>query len=229
MQSVALVTAMAVNSEGRREILGIAVGAAETEELWKSFLRELLERGLHGVQLVISDAHCGLDNAIAQVLIGTTWQRCRVHFMRNVRQHVPRSAEKEVSDQVRSVFEQPSHHHARGQLQRVVDDLTTPYPKVAELLEAAGEDILAHMHFPKSHWVRIRSTNPLERLNREIKRRFNVVGIFPNRPAVIRLGGAALLEQHEEWMTGRRYFGEESISTVLDPTGHQPGTRAADD
>jgi len=229
VQSTALVTAMAVNAEGHREILGIAIGAAETEAFWKSFLRELLDRGLSGVQLVISDAHRGLDNAIAEVLTGSCWQRCRVHFMRNISRQVPKSSEKEVLDQVRTIFEQPSRRHAVAQLHRVVDDLNDRFPKAADLLEEAAEDILAHMHFPKSHWKRIRSTNPLERLHREIKRRFNVVGIFPNRSAVIRLGGALLMEQHEEWIIGRRYFGAESIRQVLQPHDSDQKPKAADD
>lgn len=229
VQSTALVTAMAVNSEGHREILGISIGAAETEDFWRDFLRELLDRGLSGVQLVISDAHRGLDNAIAEILTGPCWQRCRVHFMRNISRHVPKSSEKEVLDQVRTIFEQPSRRHAVAQLARVVDDLSDGFPKAAHLLEEAAEDILAHMHFPKSHWRRIRSTNPLERLNREIKRRFNVVGIFPDRSAVIRLGGALLMEQHEEWIIGRRYFSSESIRQVLQTPDSDPKPMAADD
>lgn len=214
VQSTALVVAMGVREDGHREILGCSLGASETEAFWTTFLRELTERGLGGVQLVISDAHQGLQNAIQSVLTGALWQRCRVHFMRDILTHVPKSAQTDVADLVRTIFEQPSYDHAENQLRRVVDDLEARYSKAATILESATHDLLAHMHFPPSHWKRIRSTNPLERLNKEIKRRFNVVGIFPNRDATIRLAGAILLEQHDEWMAGRRYFSEDSMNAL---------------
>lgn len=214
VQSTALVVAMAVREDGHREIIGLSLGAAETESFWKEFLRDLVERGLGGVQLVISDAHSGLKNAIDAVLTGAMWQRCRVHFMRDILTYVPASAQDEVANQIRTIFAQPSLEHAQAQAKRIISVLRDSYDKAADILEDAMCDLLAHMHFPKEHWRRIRSTNPLERLNKEIKRRFNVVGIFPNRDAAIRLAGAMLLEQHEEWLAGRRYFSEESMAKL---------------
>lgn len=221
VQSTALVVAMAVREDGHREIIGLSLGAAETASFWKEFLRDLVERGLAGVQLVISDAHRGLQNAIDAVLTGAMWQRCRVHFMRDILTHVPASAQEEVADQIRTIFAQPSLEHAQAQAKRIVSVLRASYGKAADILEDAVYDLLAHMHFPKVHWRRIRSTNPLERLNREIKRRINVVGIFPNRDAAIRLAGAMLLEQHEEWLAGRRYFSEESMAKLAQGNDRQ--------
>lgn len=216
VQGTALVTAIGVREDGYREILGLTLGAAETEAFWTEFLRDLNERGLNGVQLVISDAHQGLQNAIQAVFTGVTWQRCCVHFLRNLLTQVPKSTQEEVTNLFRTILAQPSQETAKAQLQRVADKLGR-FPKAAALLEGATEDILAHMNFPFGHWKQIRSTNPLERLNREISRRFKVVGIFPNREAVIRLGGAVLLEQNEEWLAARRrYFGEPSMRPLLD-------------
>ena len=227
VQSTALVVAMAVCADGHREIIGVSLGAAETETFWTEFLRGLVDRGLEGVQLVISDSHRGLRNAIDTVFTGTAWQRCRVHFMRNMLTRVPVSAQDEVADQLRTIFAQPTLQDARSQAARVIAELNKKrHNKAAELLRDAMHDILAHMHFPRTHWQRLRSTNPLERLNREIKRRFNVVGIFPNRDAVIRLGGAILLEQHEEWITGRRYFSERSMSQLAE-SGSQETSKVA--
>lgn len=214
VHSTAFVVAMGVRMDGTREILGIDLGASETEAFWTEFLRGLTARGLRGVQLVISDAHEGLKNAIAAVLGTAQWQRCQVHFMRNILTHVAKSAQNEVASSIRTIFSQPSYRQAEEQLARIADTLRGQFPKAASILEEAAEDLLAHMHFPPSHWRRIRSTNPLERLNREIKRRFDVVGIFPNRDAAIRLGGALLLEQNEEWMTGRHYFSETSMAQL---------------
>ncbi len=214
VQSTALVIAMGVREDGHREILGVDLGACETEDFWIEFLRDLVSRGLNGVQLVISDAHQGLKNAISAVLSDARWQRCRVHFMRNILSHVPKSAQDRVADAVRTIFEQPSRKHAEEQLIRVARDIEKISSKAAILLEEAMHDLLAHMDYPRSHWRRLRSTNPLERLNREIKRRFNVVGIFPNRDAVIRLGGSLLLQQHEEWIAGQRYFSEISMKEL---------------
>lgn len=211
VQSVALVVAMGVRDDGYREILGFNVGSAETEAFWLEFLRKLRERGLEEVRLIISDAHKGLYKAIQAVFGGASWQRCYVHFMRDIMSHLPKSAVDAVLEKIKTIFTQPSYEYAKQQLQRVVADLRQRYPKVADLLEEASEDLLAHMHFPKSHWQRLRSTNPLERLMREIKRRINVVGIFPNREATIRLTGAILMEQNDEWITGKRYFSEESM------------------
>ena len=167
------------------------------------------------MQLVISDAHKGLKNAMRQVLTGVTWQRCRVHFLRDISDHVPNSAEERVLDMVRSAFEQPTPKHCTVQMDWVIDDLPKEFPKAAGILEEASGDLLAFSSFPKEHWRRIWSNNPLERQIREIKRRFDVVSIFPNCSAIIRLGGAMLMEQNEDWMTGRRYFSRESISKIL--------------
>jgi putative transposase len=217
VQSTALVVAMGVRKDGVREILGISLGAAETEAFWMEFLRDLVARGLHGVRLVVSDAHQGLINAIQQVLGEAAWQRCQVHFMRNILSHAPKSAQPQVGNLVRTIFQQPTHQLAAAQLKRIVLELEGRFPKAAGILDSASVDLLSHMHFPPSHWRRIRSTNPLERLNREIRRRIDVVGIFPNRPATIRLTGAILLEQHEDWMTGKRYFSEQSMSKLYQP------------
>lgn len=216
VQSVAMVVATGVRRDGYREILGIAIGSAETEAFWTEFLRDLVARGLKGVRLVTSDAHEGLKTAIKKVLGEAMWQRCQVHFMRNILSHVPKSAQSEVTNHIRTIFQQPTHDMAEAQLKRIVSELESRFEKVADLLEAASTDILAHMHFPEGHRRRVRSTNPLERLNREIRRRINVVGIFPNREATIRLAGAMLLEQHEEWIAGKRYFSEQSMNELFE-------------
>jgi putative transposase len=217
VQSAALVVCMGVRKDGHREILGISLGSAETEEFWLEFLRTLKERGLKGVKLVTSDAHVGLTNAIRQVFTNVIWQRCQVHFMRNILSHVPRSAQNEVTNLVKSIFTQPSYEDAREQAEKVIERLSKRFSKAATILEEALDDLLAHMHFPKVCWKRLRSTNPLERLNREIKRRFNTVGIFPNREAVIRLAGVLLLEQQEEWIANnRRYFSDKHMSLLYE-------------
>jgi len=200
---------------GEREVLGIDVGLGEDGAFWTEFLRGLISRGLHGVRLVISDAHLGLREAIATVLGSAAWQRCRVHFMRNALSRVPRAAQNEVAATIRSIFAQPDKESAHRQLRFVTNQLRPRHYRVAELLEGAEEDLLAHMAFPREHWRKLHSTNPLERVNREIKRRTNVVGIFPNRNAVIKLVGALLMEQQDEWISGRRYFSEESIQKTI--------------
>lgn len=213
--SQAIVIAYGVRETGEREVLGIDVGLGEDGAFWTEFLRGLISRGLHGVRLVISDAHLGLREAIATVLGGAAWQRCRVHFMRNALSRVPRAAQNEVAATIRSIFAQPDKESAHRQLRFVTNQLRPRHYRVAELLEEAEEDLLAHMAFPREHWRKLHSTNPLERVNREIKRRTNVVGIFPNRNAVIRLVGALLMEQQDEWISGRRYFSEESIQKTI--------------
>ena len=213
--SQAIVIAYGVRETGEREILGIDVGLGEDGAFWTEFLRGLVSRGLCGVRLVISDAHLGLREAIATVLGGAAWQRCRVHFMRNALSRVPRAAQSEVAATIRSIFAQPDKESAHRQLRFVADQLRPRHYRVAELLEEAEEDLLAHMAFPREHWRKLHSTNPLERVNKEIKRRTNVVGIFPNRNAVIRLVGALLMEQQDEWISGRRYFSEESIQKTI--------------
>jgi len=213
--SMALVLATAVNDKGEREVLGFDVGYSEDGAFWTSFLRQLIARGLRDVLLVTSDAHEGLKEAIRTVLVGTTWQRCRVHFMRNLLAQVPKSAQPMVAALVRTIFAQPDKASAHAQLAAVAANLAGRFPKAAQLLVEAEEDILAYLAFPVEHRRQLHSTNPLERLNREIGRRTDVVGIFPNAAAVIRLAGAVLQEQHDEWTAAsRRYFSQESMSKL---------------
>ena len=216
--SQATVVAIGVTQDGDRQILGVDVGASEDRSFWTAFLRSLVKRGLAGVRLVISDAHEGLTQAIKTVLSGTAWQRCRVHFMRNLLARVPQSLREPVAAIVRTIFAQPDHASALAQLQKVADGLRKRLPAAAALLEEAAEDILAHKHFPDEHRRQLHSTNPLERLNKEIKRRSNVVGIFPNVRALVRLVGAILLEQDDEWTVAeRRYFSAESMARLTAP------------
>lgn len=210
--NVALVLATAVNGEGHREVLGVDVVTAEDGPAWTQFLRGLVARGLSGVELVISDAHQGLRQAIAAVLPGTSWQRCRTHFARNLLTRVPKSAQDMVATLVRSIFAQPDAESVRQQHARVVEQLTGRFDAAAELLIEAEHDLLAFASFPKEHWRQIWSNNPAERLNREIRRRTDVVGIFPNRDAIIRLVGAVLSEQNDEWAVARRYMSLESLA-----------------
>jgi len=197
--SQATVVAVGVTTEGDRQVLGIDVGPSEDRAFWTAFLRSLVKRGLKGVRLVISDAHEGLKQAISTVLSGSTWQRCRVHFMRNLLATVPQGAREAIAAIVRTIFAQPDHASAMTQLRKVAEGLRTRFPRAATVLEEAAEDILAYRHLPVEHQRQLHSTNPLERLNKEIKRRSNVVGIFPNPAAVIRLVGAVLIEQDDEW------------------------------
>ncbi len=210
--NVACVVATGVNAEGSREILGTELFTTEDGAGWTAFLRGLVARGLHGVRLVISDAHPGLVDAIASTLPGSGWQRCRTHFMRNLLAKVPKSAGPFVATIVRSIFAQPDAEAAWAQFHRVVDQLQERFPDAATMLEAAGTDILAFTAFPQAHWRQIWSNNPQERLNKEIRRRTDVVGIFPNRAAVIRLVGMVLCEQHDEWQVVRRYMSAESLA-----------------
>ena len=210
--SVATVVATGVNSDGQREILGIDVVSAEDGASWTAFLRGLVARGLSGVALVISDAHEGLKGAIAAVLTGASWQRCRTHFMRNLLTRVPKSAQGLVATLVRTIFAQPDEVQVHAQFNRVVDQLECQFPDAAELLVNAEADLLAFSAFPEEHWRQIWSNNPQERLNREIRRRTDVVGIFPNRASCIRLVGAVLAEQHDEWAIARRYMSIESLA-----------------
>jgi putative transposase len=213
--SHAVVVATAVNAEGYREVLGVSVGPAESESFWKTFLRSLVARGLGGVRLVVCDAHEGLKKAIGSVPTGAGWQRWRVHFMRNVLAQVPKAHQSAISAAVRTAFAQPDQAAARRQWRQVADSLRSRFPKVAERLDSAEEDVLAFMAFPKDHWPKLSSTNCLERLNKGIKRRSNVVGIFPNNAAVTRLVVAVLLEQNDEWQVARRYLSLESLAPVL--------------
>lgn len=217
--SQATVVAIGVTLDGERQILGVNVGASEDRSFWTAFLRSLVKRGLAGVRLVISDAHEGLKHAIGIVLGGAAWQRCRVHFMRNLLATVPQAMREPIAAIVRTIFAQPDHASAMTQLHKVSDGLRARLPQAAALLDEAAEDILAHKHFPEEHRRQLHSTNPLERLNKEIKRRSNVVGIFPNVRATIRLVGAILLEQDDEWAVAeRRYFSIESMKRLLAPT-----------
>lgn len=210
--NVAVVIAIGVNTTGQREVLGMDIVTVEDGAGWTAFLRSLVARGMRGVKLVISDAHCGIKDAIAAVLPGTAWQRCRTHFMRNVLGKVPKSAQPLVKGLVGSVFSQPDADTTRAQYERVIEQLHGHYDDVANMLIDAREEILAFTTFPKEHWKKIWSNNPLERQNKEIKRRTNVIGIFPNRAAITRLVGALLAEQHDEWATSRRYMSPESLA-----------------
>jgi transposase-like protein len=212
-----VVIAIGVRTSGDREILGFDVGASEDEAFWLQFLRHLKKRGLKEVQLVTSDAHEGLKKALGQVLTGSSWQRCRVHFMRNLLAHIPKRDKAMVAAAVRTLFVVADRTAAGQQLAGVAAALHKRYPKAADLLLEAETDILAYMDFPQSHWRRIYSTNPLERLNKEVKRRTNVVGIFPDRDSVIRLVGSLLMEADDEWQIGRRYFSQASMKTLLEP------------
>ncbi|GJE15115.1 IS256 family transposase [Methylobacterium longum] len=214
--SVAVIVAVGVNTDGRREVLGMDVGPSEAETFWTAFLRKLARRGLRGVKLVISDAHEGINASVAKVM-NATWQRCRVHFMRNVLAHAGRSGRRVVSAFIATAFAQDDAEAARLQWRRVADQLRPKVPKLAALMDEAEPDVLAYMGFPTAHRVKLHSTNPLERLNGEIKRRTEVVGIFPNEAAITRLVGAILLEQNDEWAVQRsRYLTLESIAPIGD-------------
>jgi putative transposase len=214
--SVAVTIAVGVNADGRREILGLSVGPSEAETFWTGFLRALTRRGLRGVKLVISDAHEGLKAAISKVL-SATWQRCRVHFMRNALAHAGKSGRRVVSAFIATAFAQDDASAAKAQWRAVSDQLRPKLPKLAGFMDAAEADVLAYMDFPKDHRAKIHSTNPLERLNGEIKRRTEVVGIFPNEAALVRLVGAILLEQNDEWAVQRaRYMTLETIAPLSD-------------
>jgi transposase-like protein len=225
--SMAVVIAVAVRATGEREVLGLDVGPSEDGAFWLQFLRSLVARGLSGVRLVISDAHQGLTGAIAAVLQGAGWQRCRVHFVRNALALVPKSAAPMVAATIRTVFAQPDPVSAREQWRRVADNVRSRHERLATLLDDAEPDVLAYLAFPHEHWRQIWSNNPLERLNREVKRRTDVVGIFPNDGAVIRLVGAILAEQHDEWQIARRYFSAESLAKLTEEVPAPPALCAA--
>jgi transposase-like protein len=212
--SQAVVIAIGVSAAGQREVLGLDVGPSEDGAFWLQFLRSLVARGLGGVQLVISDAHQGLKGAIAAVLQGASWQRCRVHFVRNALALVPKSAAQMVAATIRTVFVQPDATTARETWRKVADGFRPRWGRLAELLDEAEADVLAYLAFPPEHWRQVWSNNPLERLNKEVKRRTDVVGIFPDRAAVVRLVGAVLSEQHDEWQVARRYFSAESLAKL---------------
>jgi transposase-like protein len=221
--SQAVVIATGVTGDGRREVLGFDVGDSEDGAFWTAFLRSLKARGLSGGQLVISDAHTGLKQAIGAVMIGAAWQRCRVHFMRNVLAQVPRGNAEMVAAAVRTVIAQPDAEHVREQFETIAMMLGRQLPKVEQMMRAAREDLLAFTGFPQQHWRKIWSTNPLERVNREVKRRTEVVGVFPNPAALLRLSGAVLVEIHDEWAVAseRRYLSEASMKLITNPA-HNP-------
>ena len=213
--NVCVVHAVGVNRDGFRESLGLDVVTAEDGAAWLAFVRGLVARGLAGVKLVSSDAHPGLVDAIAATLPGAAWQRCRTHFMRNLLTRVPKSAQSFVATMVRTIFAQPDAATVHDQHARIVAQLQTRFPEAAALLEEAGPDLLAFTGFPKEHWRQLWSNNSLERLNKEIRRRTDVVGIFPDRPSIVRLVGALLAEQNDEWAVARRYMSAESITKAL--------------
>ncbi len=224
--STATIIAVGVNTDGRRDVIGVATGPSEAELFWKGFLRSLADHGLRGVKPVIADEHKGL-RAAASKIFHATLQRCRVHWMRNLLIHAPAKQRPAVIAMVKTIFAQETAAEARSQWKTVADALRERAPKLAALMDASLDDVLAYTAFPKEHWSQIASTNPLERLNGEIKRRSNVVGIFPNDRAVIRLVGALMLEQNDEWAVGRRYMSLESLAPVSDdPLVKLPGVAA---
>jgi transposase-like protein len=208
--SVAVIIAVAATTEGRREIIGLTVGQSEAAPFWIDFLRSLVRRGLKGVKLVVSDAHEGLKSAITQVL-GATWQRCRVHTMRNLLARVPKAQQSRVATTIREVFVQPTQEKARELWRAIAASAHNSLPKLAQAMQAAEDDVLAYMTFPAAHRVKLHSTNTLERLNKEVKRRADVIGIFPNEASIIRLVGAVLMDQNDEWSLQHRYLSVEPL------------------
>jgi len=217
--SVAAIIAVAANAEGKREIVGLHIGPSEAETFWSGFLKSLVRRGLKGVKLVISDAHEGLKHAIAKVM-GATWQRCRVHWVRNALAHVPKGQHTVVAAAIRQAFLQPDRESASQTWRHVADQLRPRWPKLGTLMDESETDVLAYMSFPAAHRTKLHSVNPLERLNKEVKRRADVVGIFPNEAAILRLIGAVLLEQNDEWQLQARYMQVEPMTefTLIDPS-----------
>jgi putative transposase len=224
--SVAVIVAVAVDTDGRREVLGVATGASEAEVFWADFLRSLADRGLRGVKLVIADDHKGL-RAAARRVFHAGLQRCRVHWARNLLAHVGAKQRAAVAAMVRTIFAQETKAEAFAQWDKVADALRDRHDKLGALMDASREDVLAYMDYPKEHWAQIASTNPLERVNKEIKRRADVVGIFPNDEAVVRLVGALMLEQSDEWAVGRRYFSLESLASLADTDPRRLSAMAA--
>jgi putative transposase len=214
--SVAAIIAVAVDTEGRREIVGLGLGPSEAETFWSGFLKGLRRRGLAGVKLVISDAHDGLKAAVAKVF-GAAWQRCRVHWMRNALARVPKGQQTVVAAALRQAFLQADQDGARQVWRQVADQLRPRWPRLAGLMDESEHEVLAYMAFPVQHRTKLHSTNPLERLNKEVKRRADVVGIFPGEPSITRLIGAVLLEQNDEWQTGHRYMQLEGMAELVSP------------
>jgi transposase-like protein len=218
--SVAVIVAVAVNTDGRREVLGVATGPSEAEVFWAEFLRSLADRGLRGVKLVVADDHKGL-RAAARRVFNAGLQRCRVHWARNLLAHVGAKQRAAVAAMIRTIFTQETKAEAFAQWDKVADALRDRHDTLGTLMDASREDVLTYMDYPKEHWAQIASTNPLERVNKEIKRRADVVGIFPNDEAVIRLVGALMLEQSDEWAVSRRYFSLESLASLADTDPHR--------
>ena len=214
--SVAVIVAVGVNSDGRREVLGMDIGPSEAEPFWMAFLRKLTRRGLRGVKLVISDAHEGIKAAVSKLLCAS-WQRCRVHFMRNALSYVPKGQNTVVAAAIRQVFLQPDQKSATQVWRQVADQLRTRWPKLGACMDEAETDVLAYTGFPTQHRTKLHSTNPLERLNKEVKRRADVVGIFPNEDSIIRLVGAVLMEQNDEWQLQHRYMQIEGMAELNQP------------
>jgi len=224
--STAVIVAVGVNTEGRREVLGVGTGPSEAEPFWTAFLRSLTDRGLRGVKLVVADDHKGLRAAASRVLHATQ-QRCRVHWMRNALAPVGARQRATVAAMLRTIFAQDEEAAAREQWRKIADALRPRFKTTAELMDRSENDVLAYMAFPKQHWAQISSTNPLERLNKEIKRRADVVGIFPNDASIIRLVGALMLEQTDEWAVQRRYMTLETLAPISDdPFVSLPGVTA---
>lgn len=210
-----MVLATGVAADGNREVLGLDESDSKDEVFWTQFLRSLKQRGLDGVKLVVSDAHPGLKQAIERVFQGSAWQRCKVHLIRNLMTHIPKSHKQMIGATVRTIFVQPNAESVRTRLRQVVGILETRYPKAAELLSDAEHDVTAYAEFPQARWSQTASTNPLERVNKAIKRRSNVIGIFPNDESVIRLVGAVLAEQHDEWQAAdKRHLSEGSMNQI---------------
>jgi len=220
--SQSIVIAIGVTASGEREVLGLDVGPSESGGFWLAFLRSLVARGLSGVRLVVSDAHSGLKMAIESILQGAVWQRCRVHFVRDALALVPKHAQQMVAATIRTVFVQPDAASARTTWRAVGDSFRLRFPRLTTMLAGAEDDVLAYANFPPAHWHQVWSNNPLERLNKEVKRRTDVVGIFPNAAAVVRLVGSVLAEQHEEWQVARRYFSAESLAELTPAEEVQP-------
>ena len=214
--SVAVIVAVGVNGDGRREVLGMDVGPSEAETFWTTFLRKLARRGLRGVKLVVSDAHEGIKAAVAKVL-NATWQRCRVHWMRNALSYVAKTQQSMVAAALRQAFIQPDRTQASQTLRHVADQLRQKWPKLAAFIDDSETDVLSHLDFPEQHRSKVHSTNPLERLNKEVKRRADVAGIFPNEASIIRLIGAVLLEQNDEWQLQHRYMQVEAMAELTAP------------
>jgi transposase-like protein len=220
--NASMVMAVGVSESGHREILGFDLGATEDEAFWMEFLKGLKQRGLNGTRLVVSDAHVGLRNAINRVFSGTAWQRCIAHYKNNIAVQAPSTIEDETKDWIDSIMNAPTESEARHQIKRAKAWFNEhDAAQAAMKLEDDKEDLLTHMSFPKDHWKRLRTINSVERLNREVKRRFNVVGIFPDRGSIIRLGGAYLKQQHDSWVSSKRYFNEESMKKLMEDSEHR--------